>query len=209
MRRFLLCSLLAGALASAGCPGVPPEETPENVSPRARFVSPAWVQAGAAASFDASESFDPDGTIIAYRFLFGDGSAEVVSASPRVEHVYGAAGTYTVWLSVEDAQGAEGRAAHGLGVTLDAPVACVAEGDCGAGETCAADGLCYRTGPGDACAADEECVGTGFTCHGGVCTEADCESDAECAPAEVCRVGRCQPTGLDGGEADGGSSDAG
>jgi len=55
------------------------------------------------ASFNASQSVDPDGTIAAYTWNFGDGSSASGSA---VTHTFTAAGTYSVSLTVTDNQGA-------------------------------------------------------------------------------------------------------
>lgn len=49
--------------------------------------------------FDGSGSYDPDGTIVAYLWDFGDGS-NAVGAAPV--HTYDAPGTYTVTLTVGD-----------------------------------------------------------------------------------------------------------
>jgi serine protease AprX len=56
--------------------------------PVARAVVPAKARSGAVVRFDASGSSDPDGSIVSYRFTFGDGSPDVVSSSPVVHHVY-------------------------------------------------------------------------------------------------------------------------
>ena len=56
-----------------------------------------------ACDFDASGSYDPDGTIVSYDWDFGDaatGSGETPS------HTYAAADTYTVILTVTDDDGA-------------------------------------------------------------------------------------------------------
>ena len=61
-----------------------------------------------------STSSDPDGSISAYRWTFGDGGT---SAAQNPSHSYGAAGTYTVTLTVTDNQGATGSVSHSVTVT--------------------------------------------------------------------------------------------
>lgn len=55
-------------------------------------------------TFNASSSYDPDGFIVSYTWDFGDGNV-TTSASPIISHVYSAAGTYTVNLTVTDNDG--------------------------------------------------------------------------------------------------------
>lgn len=71
--------------------------------PRAALsVSPRRPLRGRPARFDARRSADPDGTIVSWRWLFGDGTA----ASGRVvRHVYRAAGRYEVTLELTDSHG--------------------------------------------------------------------------------------------------------
>lgn len=52
--------------------------------------------------FDASSSFDPDGTIVAFLWDFGDGE---VAEGAVVRHVYEEPGVYEVVLFVEDDAG--------------------------------------------------------------------------------------------------------
>ena len=54
--------------------------------------------------FDASESYDPDGEIVEYRWDFGDGTI-MTTSEPIVEHVYTTPGRYWVSLSVKDDMG--------------------------------------------------------------------------------------------------------
>ena len=54
-------------------------------------------------SFSSAGSSDPDGSIVAYEWNFGDGSA--VAGGPTAGHVYGTAGTYTAQLKVTDSSG--------------------------------------------------------------------------------------------------------
>lgn len=53
-------------------------------------------------TFDGSTSYDPDGTITYYLWLFGDYQT---SSETIVTHTYPTAGTFVVTLAVEDAQG--------------------------------------------------------------------------------------------------------
>ena len=53
--------------------------------------------------FDASASYDPDGTIVSYEWNFGDGTT---ASGVVVTHAYSAAGSYTVTLTVTDGGGA-------------------------------------------------------------------------------------------------------
>ncbi|WP_214326960.1 S8 family serine peptidase [Nonomuraea sediminis] len=78
----------------------PPGSGPGNKPPVAAFTNSCTVLA---CSFDASSSSDPDGTIASYAWEFGDGTT---GSGKTVSHTYGAAGTYTVKLTVTDNQGA-------------------------------------------------------------------------------------------------------
>ena len=53
-------------------------------------------------TFNASKSYDPDGTIVKYEWNFGDGET---STGKVVTHKYASAGTYTVSLKVIDNEG--------------------------------------------------------------------------------------------------------
>lgn len=62
-------------------------------------------------TFDISGSYDPDGTIISFRFDFGDGSTPIDGAnlSQPIEHTYDDAGQYLASLTVTDNTGEERR----------------------------------------------------------------------------------------------------
>jgi len=57
------------------------------------------------ASFDASASSDPDGTVASYAWDFGDGTT---GTGVNPTHTYGSAGSFTVTLTVTDNQGLAG-----------------------------------------------------------------------------------------------------
>ena len=65
----------------------------------------AAESAPAVFEFDASDSFDPDGEIIEYRWDFGDGSREFLQS---VAHTFPTAGTFRVELTVTDDTGVTG-----------------------------------------------------------------------------------------------------
>lgn len=72
-------------------------------------------------AFDATCSYDPDGTIVAYAWAFGDGGT---GEGPRVSHTYAKGGTYGVTLRVTDDSGRMGNISQDVIVSSDqAPVA--------------------------------------------------------------------------------------
>ena len=76
----------------------PPGQQP----PVARFVAtPSSTKPGVLVTFNASSSYDPDGTIVSYSWDFGDGS---LGSGASVTHAYLLPGTYNVTLSVTDNQ---------------------------------------------------------------------------------------------------------
>src|SRR5207249_3990491 len=84
--------------------------TAPNQPPTAAFTASC---SGLTCSFTSSSS-DPDGSISAYSWTFGDGAT---STSQNPSHTYGAAGTYTVTLKVTDNQGATGSTSHSVTVS--------------------------------------------------------------------------------------------
>jgi PKD repeat protein len=78
-----------------------------NVPPVADPNGPYTGSEGAPVTFDGSGSFDPDGTIVAYDWDFGDGNTGT-GVSPT--HTYAADGLYTVALTVTDDGGATNTA---------------------------------------------------------------------------------------------------
>jgi len=73
------------------------------VSPMASFIySPIEPLVNQAVTFDASQSYDTDGTIVSYTWDFDDTSS---GSGKVVTHAYAAAGTYNVTLTVTDDDG--------------------------------------------------------------------------------------------------------
>lgn len=130
--------------------------TATNQSPTASFGSGS---SGLAASFDASGSSDPDGSVASYAWDFGDGST---GTGATATHTYAAAGTYSVKLTVTDNSGATGSVTKSVtvgaattGTTLaqDAFGRTVASGwgsaDTGGAWTTSASGSTLSVGGGD------------------------------------------------------------
>ncbi len=84
--------------------------TVENTPPLAscRFSSDSPVL-GEWILFDASSSFDPDGTLIDFLWDFGDGTS---TRGTRVGHAYTEIGVYSVRLTVVDNAGATASLVH-------------------------------------------------------------------------------------------------
>lgn len=82
--------------------------------PVASFVySPHDPCVGEVIAFDASASHDPDGTITAYSWSFGDGAT---GEGVMTNHFYAASGTYTVMLTVTDDDGMNSTASANVTV---------------------------------------------------------------------------------------------
>jgi len=82
----------------------PPPPPPEpNQPPVARITAPTSGRVGEKIYFSASKSYDPDGSIIGYKWNFGDGSTSTKMAPT---HTYSQPGSYTVKLKVTDDDGA-------------------------------------------------------------------------------------------------------
>jgi PKD repeat protein len=96
----------------------------QNRPPVASFTGPAPAIVGSTASFDASASSDPDGTIATYEWdLDGDGTYETSTGTdPHASTTYAAAGVVTVGLRVTDDLGATSTTTLTVHVT-HAPVA--------------------------------------------------------------------------------------
>jgi DNA/RNA endonuclease G (NUC1) len=96
------------------------------------------IAEGDTASFDASGSLDPNGTVASYAWDFGDGS---IGSGVSVTHTYAQDGAYTVRLTVTDSDGLTDSATFTVNVTNVAPViGTVPDGSLNAGATYVVDG---------------------------------------------------------------------
>ncbi len=79
-----------------GCPSLGPQGQPPVAIARPDNQT---VDVGQSAWFNGSDSYDPDGSIVSYHWLFGDGDEDW---GEYVTHAYSASGNYTVTLIVTD-----------------------------------------------------------------------------------------------------------
>jgi PKD repeat protein len=118
-----LLSLLSGAggtgspvfahyddLSAVDPSGVEPPP-PGNQPPVAAF---SWDADGLSVLFDGSGSSDPDGSVVAWAWDFGDGS---VGSGVTAQHSYAAPGSYMVTLTVTDGEGATGQVQQQVAVS--------------------------------------------------------------------------------------------
>ena len=85
---------------------------PPNQAPVAGFTA---TPSDLSVQLDASTSSDPDGSLVAYAWDFGDSATS--TQGPTVTHAYASAGTYTVTLTVTDDDGAQSTTTHEVTVT--------------------------------------------------------------------------------------------
>ena len=98
MRVGMVAVLLAGtSLVLAGC-------FSGNTPPTAFFKAhPSTGDAPLSVFFDGGASFDVDGTIASFSWVFGDGAE---ATGPTVTHTYAKAGAYVAGLTIADDRGA-------------------------------------------------------------------------------------------------------
>jgi PKD repeat protein len=96
------------ACVAAGCFLIPNSlPTAEVKVDRTEGVAPLRVQ------FDGSDSYDPDGTIRRYEWVFGDGDR---GTGAEIEHAYSHGGTFNATLTVTDQRGGRGTDAVAIHV---------------------------------------------------------------------------------------------
>lgn len=119
-RRFAPLAVLLGlVLIAAGCTQNPGPSTPANQAPYAIFTpSVSTGNAPLTVDFDASDSTDPDGTIVAYNWDFGDFQT---GSGVQVSHEFTSAGSFTVKLTVTDNKGKDSSSSTVITVTGPPP----------------------------------------------------------------------------------------
>ena len=90
-----------------------------NTQPPIGAISgPASIAEGDSATFNASGSLDPNGTVVSYAWDFGDGA---IGSGVSATHTYAQDGTFTVRLTVTDNDGLTDTATFAITVTNVAP----------------------------------------------------------------------------------------
>lgn len=120
---------LAGSWAAATVSPPPPPPPAVNIPPVASTAgsTPLTGVAPLAVKLVGTASTDADGTIVSYRWEFGDGSA--VATTATANHTY-AAGTYTARLVVADNQGVSSSKSVQIVVSAPPPPPPVAQATC-------------------------------------------------------------------------------
>jgi hypothetical protein len=155
------CATESGSVPDAGADA--------NSAPYARLRSPVWAVAGAEAVFDGRESNDSDGIIVEYRFLFGDGSPQVIQAEPSVVHAYATEGEYGIIFAVNDDSGGTAEVQRKIEVVGDlSPYLCTADAGCAPYVQECDNWVCYYVGGSSGCLDDSDCQ-NGYRCNNGAC----------------------------------------
>lgn len=83
-----------------------------------RQISKTSAKVGETITFDASQSYDPDGQIVQYHWDFGDNTS---STQMIATHAYSRAGNFSPTLTVTDNNGATGQAIGFITITANDP----------------------------------------------------------------------------------------
>jgi len=108
-------------LASRKTTIVEVEETPSGL-PVADFIfSPISPRVGDNVTFDASVSHDPNGFIVKFIWIFGDGGGADAGDNPVTMHTYNSVGRFIVTLTVEDNNGNRDTVSYTVTVSSSMP----------------------------------------------------------------------------------------
>ncbi len=110
----LIVFVLALLTALGGCTWIQNWLNPNHAPVAVITASATSGEAPFEVSFDASQSYDPDGDQITYKWDFGDGST---GEGEVVQHGFGSAGSYTVQLQVTDNKGKSDTASKLISVS--------------------------------------------------------------------------------------------
>ncbi len=137
-----------------------------NVPPIADLrAQPELAGVGETVALVAEESRDPDGVIVSYRYVFSDGTPDIVTGTALLDHQFPRGGRYQLAVIVTDDRGATGRADTAVTILEDPPAGgCLADDDCRADERCD-DGTCIPTVE---CSATTPCPAP-LVCDAGFC----------------------------------------
>jgi len=76
-----------------------------NSGPTVKLKSVDTICVGKRIIFDATDSYDPDGDSLTYKWDFGDGTTAKVNGNPKISHTYKEGGIYKVTVLVDDGKG--------------------------------------------------------------------------------------------------------
>ena len=107
-------SVLVLLTAIGGCTWIQNWLNPNHAPVAVITASTTSGEAPLEVSFDASQSYDPDGDQITYKWDFGDGTT---GEGEVVQHGFGSAGSYTVQLQVTDGKGKSDTASKVVSVS--------------------------------------------------------------------------------------------
>ena len=99
--------------------------TVSSAPPKPRFsYAPTNPDPGVQVAFDASNSSDPDGTVVTYRWDWDDdGTFENVTSSSTIDHTFAGPGTHNVTLEVVDNASATNTTSQSIVVGTQSPTA--------------------------------------------------------------------------------------